>query len=289
MNRENEPQSQQLKPLMDVRGEDPHRAEVLLAHLSKLFEAERKALYKEGEELRRDVKALLCDNSQVNVEEEVTSTPRAILRFDPSNDIVGIGTTGEFLIKRRGREQESTLNKAARSFTDSNLTCLRQNSSRSCTSDPLGLPLCGGVLAGPGRRAVSATSGIVPPIAATVGSQKIDKYPGQSNYASACTILEGILARYRNAFSLIVPGILDAGYSDRTNSQLVDNKNIFAAASMSTAQLWTCLQDGLQKIKEGSAPFTRYIPDLDWGSILLSAAGVQRRRPSLIKERRRGS
>ncbi|KAJ7636257.1 hypothetical protein FB45DRAFT_1024384 [Roridomyces roridus] len=35
---------------------------------------------------------------------------------------------------------------------------------------------------------------------------------GQSNYASACTALDGALARYSNAFSLITPGILDAGY-----------------------------------------------------------------------------
>ncbi|KAJ7289762.1 KR domain-containing protein, partial [Mycena rebaudengoi] len=36
--------------------------------------------------------------------------------------------------------------------------------------------------------------------------------PGQSNYVSACTALDGAISRYPNAFSLIAPGILDAGY-----------------------------------------------------------------------------
>jgi hypothetical protein len=31
-------------------------------------------------------------------------------------------------------------------------------------------------------------------------------------YYSACTAVDGILADYPNAFSLIVPGIVDVGY-----------------------------------------------------------------------------
>jgi hypothetical protein len=35
---------------------------------------------------------------------------------------------------------------------------------------------------------------------------------GQSNYATANTLLDGELRKYQNAFSLMIPGILDIGY-----------------------------------------------------------------------------
>ncbi|KAJ7776526.1 hypothetical protein DFH07DRAFT_798454 [Mycena maculata] len=92
--------------------------------------------------------------------------------------------------------------------------------------------------------------------------------PGQSNYASACTVLEGALASYRNAFSIVVPAILDVGYLDRAGARRSDKTDdgVFAT-SMSAAGLWACIQDGLQKILDGQPPFTRYIPDLDWGAL----------------------
>ncbi|KAJ7779717.1 hypothetical protein B0H16DRAFT_1299877, partial [Mycena metata] len=112
-------------------------------------------------------------------------------------------------------------------------------------------------------------------------------YAGQSNYASGCTTLEGILSSYRNAFSLVVPGILDAGYlvshliwhlddylnlctpQDRAQSSHVDRtkEGIFATSTaMSATELWACIEDGLLKIREGSTP-SRYIPDLNWDGL----------------------
>ncbi|KAJ6455209.1 hypothetical protein C8R45DRAFT_846044, partial [Mycena sanguinolenta] len=92
---------------------------------------------------------------------------------------------------------------------------------------------------------------------------------GQSNYGSACTALEGILARYYNAFSLVVPGILDAGYLVRFSG----SRDAFSHSSKGTdfredfTDLWACLQDGLQRLRDGSRPFARYIPDLDWTAL----------------------
>ncbi|KAF8160216.1 hypothetical protein K438DRAFT_1776565 [Mycena galopus ATCC 62051] len=86
---------------------------------------------------------------------------------------------------------------------------------------------------------------------------------GQSNYASACTALDGILAPYPNAFSMITPGISDAGYLDRARSKYLDRKGVYV--SMSAEALWVCLEDGLRKLDD--APFNQYIPDLDWDSI----------------------
>ncbi|KAF7371222.1 Polyketide synthase [Mycena sanguinolenta] len=112
--------------------------------------------------------------------------------------------------------------------------------------------------------------------AATVDVESLDFYvafssfsgllglAGQSNYASACTLLEGVLARYPRAFSLVVPTITDAGYLERTRSESVDDR-IFLA-SMSSSDLMNCLEDGLRKLRDGP-PFSRYIPDLDWDSL----------------------
>ncbi|KAF8193609.1 hypothetical protein K438DRAFT_2017705 [Mycena galopus ATCC 62051] len=83
---------------------------------------------------------------------------------------------------------------------------------------------------------------------------------GQSNYASACTALEGALERYPNAFSLITPGVSDAGYLERSSSGDISRRS--GLASMSADDLWCALEDGLRKLDAG--PFNRYIPDLNW-------------------------
>ncbi|CAK5267713.1 unnamed protein product [Mycena citricolor] len=72
--------------------------------------------------------------------------------------------------------------------------------------------------------------------------------PGQTNYGSACTELNARLAPYRNAFSLIVPGILNAGT---------------ARLLLRHPELWAYLQDGLGKLQAGHV-FNQYIPNLDW-------------------------
>ncbi|KAJ7195057.1 hypothetical protein GGX14DRAFT_677404 [Mycena pura] len=79
--------------------------------------------------------------------------------------------------------------------------------------------------------------------------------PGQANYASACTALDGAMSRYLNAFSLIAPSILDAGYLERTGSAVVDR-----CPNCSAEALWVFLEDALRKMDE--SPFTRYIPDV---------------------------
>ncbi|KAF8209510.1 hypothetical protein K438DRAFT_1960508 [Mycena galopus ATCC 62051] len=86
--------------------------------------------------------------------------------------------------------------------------------------------------------------------------------PGQSNYASACTALDGVLARYPNAFSLITPGILNAGYIDRTASKHIVKDGL---PTISAEALWLCLADALAKMDD--FPFNQYIPDLDWTSV----------------------
>ncbi|KAJ7686126.1 hypothetical protein B0H17DRAFT_1332956 [Mycena rosella] len=95
--------------------------------------------------------------------------------------------------------------------------------------------------------AISSTSGLV-------------GIPGQSNYASACTALDGVLGRYPNAFSLITPCIVGL---DRTNYEHSEGKD--GLASISAEALFVCLEDGLRKLDDG--PFNQYIPDFDWFSV----------------------
>ncbi|KAJ7223452.1 hypothetical protein GGX14DRAFT_540253 [Mycena pura] len=79
--------------------------------------------------------------------------------------------------------------------------------------------------------------------------------PGQANYASACTALDGAMSRYSNAFSLIAPSILDAGYLERTGSAIIDR-----FPTCSAEVLWVFLADALRKMDE--SPYIRYIPDV---------------------------
>ncbi|KAJ6518275.1 hypothetical protein C8R47DRAFT_1312711 [Mycena vitilis] len=81
--------------------------------------------------------------------------------------------------------------------------------------------------------------------------------PGQTSYASACTALDGVLADYDNAFSLVTPGIFDAGFLDRASINRKDELAIISAEA-----LWTYLEDGLKKL--GNGRFNQYIPALDW-------------------------
>ncbi|KAJ7364509.1 hypothetical protein DFH08DRAFT_1073196 [Mycena albidolilacea] len=84
---------------------------------------------------------------------------------------------------------------------------------------------------------------------------------GESIYSSACTALDGALARYPNAFSLIAPGIRDAGYVARRR----EKDGVQIAVSISAEYLWLSLEDGLRKLDH--EPFDRYIPDVDWNHI----------------------
>ncbi|KAJ7659066.1 hypothetical protein DFH06DRAFT_990014, partial [Mycena polygramma] len=81
--------------------------------------------------------------------------------------------------------------------------------------------------------------------------------PGQTTYASACTALDGVIAGYDNAFSLVTPGIFDAGFLvSKPTRELTSNPLIIILA------LWAYLEDGLKKLGDG--PFNQYIPAVDW-------------------------
>ncbi|KAJ6483679.1 hypothetical protein DFH09DRAFT_949601, partial [Mycena vulgaris] len=93
---------------------------------------------------------------------------------------------------------------------------------------------------------------------------------GQSNYASACTALAGALSQYPNAFSLITPGISDAGYLVGLCAVLqlpMFYRTFIGSHEFKPYQTEksSCQYDGLRKLDDG--PFNQYIPDLNWNLI----------------------
>ncbi|KAI0032769.1 hypothetical protein K488DRAFT_49166, partial [Vararia minispora EC-137] len=89
-------------------------------------------------------------------------------------------------------------------------------------------------------------------------------YIGQSNYASACAELDGMLSKYANAFSLVLPAILDVGIVSRLDAR---ERQELERWGMSVEEICRSLGDGIAKVQAKGTAFGRYIPDLDWMAI----------------------
>lgn len=103
---------------------------------------------------------------------------------------------------------------------------------------------------------------------------------GQSNYATANTILDGELKKYPNAFSIMIPGISNIGYlarseGDAEHSRLdswsitSDGERTFSdqrGALMFSPVLFACIEDGLQLLAAGTRR-SMYIPPLSWDGV----------------------
>ncbi|KZT62761.1 hypothetical protein CALCODRAFT_477 [Calocera cornea HHB12733] len=86
---------------------------------------------------------------------------------------------------------------------------------------------------------------------------------GQTNYASANTVLDAIVGKLPNAFTLIVPPILDVGVFARAAQE---NAAAFAHLKewgMTCEQLCDYIGDGITRLSE-TGPFTFQVPDLNW-------------------------
>jgi len=105
-------------------------------------------------------------------------------------------------------------------------------------------------------------------------------YYGQSNYAMANTIVDGYLARHKNAFSVSVPSISDLGYFARypgargsaIESAVIspDGKSYAAVRRSKKAQrsteLCAYVEDGLLKLYSGVRARC-YIPNTTWNQL----------------------
>jgi thioesterase domain-containing protein/aryl carrier-like protein len=87
--------------------------------------------------------------------------------------------------------------------------------------------------------------------------------PGQTNYAAACTALNGILAPFANAASIIVPAIMDSGYLLQSHD--VD-KHAISGWGMTSEDLFTHVANAVNRLRS-STYLMQYIPDLHWHTI----------------------
>lgn len=85
---------------------------------------------------------------------------------------------------------------------------------------------------------------------------------GQSNYTSASSAVESMTSKYPNAFSLVVPGIVDSGWLIRDQRTNESRSQHLLDWGLTTRELFDYLADGICKLRHES--FQQYIPDLKW-------------------------
>ncbi|KAJ7342604.1 hypothetical protein DFH08DRAFT_1082134 [Mycena albidolilacea] len=88
--------------------------------------------------------------------------------------------------------------------------------------------------------------------------------PGQSNYASANSIVDELTEPYPNAFSLIAPAILDTSMIvGGVNLEVASRLSHLESWGMSSQALFNYIEDGLLKLFQ--APFWLYVHQLKFG------------------------
>ncbi|KAJ7583475.1 hypothetical protein C8J56DRAFT_1055239 [Mycena floridula] len=86
---------------------------------------------------------------------------------------------------------------------------------------------------------------------------------GQTNYASANTILDEHVRRYANGISIVAPAIIDSSTIARTEDLLTDLRLAhWAPWAMSSKDVCNCIEDALNMLQIG--PVGIYVPDYDW-------------------------
>ncbi|KAH7925399.1 polyketide synthase [Leucogyrophana mollusca] len=86
---------------------------------------------------------------------------------------------------------------------------------------------------------------------------------GQTNYASANSLVDELVRPYSNAFSLVAPAIIDSSTIAQTEDLLTDNRLAhWASWAMSSRQVCDCIEDGIRMLEVQD--FWLYVPNFDW-------------------------
>ncbi|KAF8530083.1 putative polyketide synthase [Hysterangium stoloniferum] len=88
---------------------------------------------------------------------------------------------------------------------------------------------------------------------------------GQSNYAGANTALDGMVRKWDNSFTFILPAVTDGGGLASETREQGGRLGHLTPWGISSQHICDCLEDGIRKLSDG--PFWQYIPDLDWSLI----------------------
>ncbi|KAI0749982.1 hypothetical protein C8Q80DRAFT_660233 [Daedaleopsis nitida] len=89
--------------------------------------------------------------------------------------------------------------------------------------------------------------------------------PGQTSYAAANSALAGLTRKYRNAFSIVAPLILDSRVLTLSDDSYNSRVRHMIKWGMTARDLCDCIGDGIRKLNDG--PVWQYIPDLDWKAV----------------------
>ncbi|KIY47770.1 hypothetical protein FISHEDRAFT_44661, partial [Fistulina hepatica ATCC 64428] len=94
---------------------------------------------------------------------------------------------------------------------------------------------------------------------------------GQTSYSSANSVLEELTSKYRNAFSLVAPFILDTPFFFHGDKFEFNHRyDDLALSGMTREEVCQALEDGILKLQDGPFQSSLYYPDIDWAA--LSAA-----------------
>lgn len=87
---------------------------------------------------------------------------------------------------------------------------------------------------------------------------------GQTNYASANTALAGLTKKYKNAFCMVCPAIIDSAIALKGDVDDVYRRRLrhLTDWGMSASELCTYLGDGIRKLRNGAV--WQYVPNFDW-------------------------
>ncbi|KAI0739465.1 ketoacyl-synt-domain-containing protein [Daedaleopsis nitida] len=90
--------------------------------------------------------------------------------------------------------------------------------------------------------------------------------PGQTNYAAANTALAGLTRKYRNAFAMVAPLILDSSiFLMNEDPHYMTRLRHVTRFALTARELCNCIGDGIRKLRDG--PVWQYVPDLNWRAV----------------------
>ncbi|TFK49005.1 polyketide synthase [Heliocybe sulcata] len=90
---------------------------------------------------------------------------------------------------------------------------------------------------------------------------------GQTNYASANTALAGLTKKYKNAFCMVCPAIVDSAIALKGDDDDVYRRRLrhLTDWGMTASELCTYLGDGIRKLSHGTV--WQYVPNFDWPKV----------------------
>ncbi|KAI0737718.1 hypothetical protein C8Q80DRAFT_1222755 [Daedaleopsis nitida] len=95
---------------------------------------------------------------------------------------------------------------------------------------------------------------------------------GQTSYSAANAALAGLTRKYKNAFSIVPPIILDTSILTMSEDGYNTRVRHMVSWGMTAREVCDYVGDGIMKLREGATVW-QYIPDLDWRAVRFADDG----------------